>query len=152
MLVFEDLQMQILKEFYTMFVKSTDTAFVKKQNSFILFKTGLHSSYKDKKTLYTLANCYFRLKNLVHESLPQLKFLSDLERDGDILRLKELENKNKISNLTQNLKELDAIIDKGTNTNPGEIDLNPEVEAWVCLLYTSPSPRDLSTSRMPSSA
>ena len=26
------------------------------------------------------------------------------------------------------------------------------VEIWVCLLYTSPSPRDLSTSRMPSSA
>ena len=25
-------------------------------------------------------------------------------------------------------------------------------EAYVCLLYTSPSPRDLSTSRMPSSA
>ena len=24
--------------------------------------------------------------------------------------------------------------------------------SWVCLLYTSPSPRDLSTSRMPSSA
>ena len=23
---------------------------------------------------------------------------------------------------------------------------------WICLLYTSPSPRDLSTSRMPSSA
>ena len=27
-----------------------------------------------------------------------------------------------------------------------------EVTGWVCLLYTSPSPRDLSTSRMPSSA
>ena len=25
-------------------------------------------------------------------------------------------------------------------------------ELWACLLYTSPSPRDLSTSRMPSSA
>ena len=25
-------------------------------------------------------------------------------------------------------------------------------ESWDCLLYTSPSPRDLSTSRMPSSA
>ena len=25
-------------------------------------------------------------------------------------------------------------------------------ELWSCLLYTSPSPRDLSTSRMPSSA
>ena len=28
----------------------------------------------------------------------------------------------------------------------------PEVQAIICLLYTSPSPRDLSTSRMPSSA
>ena len=26
------------------------------------------------------------------------------------------------------------------------------VMPWLCLLYTSPSPRDLSTSRMPSSA
>ena len=25
-------------------------------------------------------------------------------------------------------------------------------QSWLCLLYTSPSPRDLSTSRMPSSA
>ena len=27
-----------------------------------------------------------------------------------------------------------------------------DVVFWICLLYTSPSPRDLSTSRMPSSA
>ena len=27
-----------------------------------------------------------------------------------------------------------------------------KAELWTCLLYTSPSPRDLSTSRMPSSA
>ena len=26
------------------------------------------------------------------------------------------------------------------------------LNGWICLLYTSPSPRDLSTSRMPSSA
>ena len=26
------------------------------------------------------------------------------------------------------------------------------ITSWSCLLYTSPSPRDLSTSRMPSSA
>jgi len=31
-----------------------------------------------------------------------------------------------------------------TNCDPGSLD--------TCLLYTSPSPRDLSTSRMPSSA
>ena len=28
----------------------------------------------------------------------------------------------------------------------------PGAPAYICLLYTSPSPRDLSTSRMPSSA
>ena len=30
--------------------------------------------------------------------------------------------------------------------------MEPEVRSCTCLLYTSPSPRDLSTSRMPSSA
>ena len=30
--------------------------------------------------------------------------------------------------------------------------LNQDLSYWCCLLYTSPSPRDLSTSRMPSSA
>ena len=29
---------------------------------------------------------------------------------------------------------------------------NQHAEIYTCLLYTSPSPRDLSTSRMPSSA
>ena len=36
---------------------------------------------------------------------------------------------------------------------PGHADFGGEVERILsCLLYTSPSPRDLSTSRMPSSA
>ena len=35
---------------------------------------------------------------------------------------------------------------KFTYTLPGKKQIN------ICLLYTSPSPRDLSTSRMPSSA
>ena len=34
-----------------------------------------------------------------------------------------------------------------------ETDINDlQAQSVVCLLYTSPSPRDLSTSRMPSSA
>ena len=33
---------------------------------------------------------------------------------------------------------------------PRQVGLHAEL--FVCLLYTSPSPRDLSTSRMPSSA
>ena len=41
---------------------------------------------------------------------------------------------------------------------PGHIDINElvidtsSIDEYICLLYTSPSPRDLSTSRMPSSA
>ena len=42
-------------------------------------------------------------------------------------------------------------IDEGGDdsiVNVGQIN----TQDWICLLYTSPSPRDLSTSRMPSSA
>ena len=35
---------------------------------------------------------------------------------------------------------------------PWQYSSHPVVQAAACLLYTSPSPRDLSTSRMPSSA
>ena len=53
---------------------------------------------------------------------------------------------------------------EGTRTTPSMVAFNDEGERLVgqvakrqavtnpCLLYTSPSPRDLSTSRMPSSA
>ena len=34
----------------------------------------------------------------------------------------------------------------------GDLAANNGGWQWACLLYTSPSPRDLSTSRMPSSA
>ena len=55
------------------------------------------------------------------------------------------------------------VIDKMDADGPGLSSLQPRYERhwWVagtfdvnpaCLLYTSPSPRDLSTSRMPSSA
>ena len=44
-----------------------------------------------------------------------------------------------------------ASLDEG-DTSLGDYDEDAFVEARACLLYTSPSPRDLSTSRMPSSA
>ena len=34
----------------------------------------------------------------------------------------------------------------------GDLEIHPFIPSNTCLLYTSPSPRDLSTSRMPSSA
>ena len=37
-------------------------------------------------------------------------------------------------------------------TNPRVIEEDGKTGIKYCLLYTSPSPRDLSTSRMPSSA
>ena len=37
-------------------------------------------------------------------------------------------------------------------TSAPEEQVNLKAQGYHCLLYTSPSPRDLSTSRMPSSA
>ena len=130
LLVFSDLQSQMSKDFYSLFVKSTDTAFTKKQNSFILFKTNLNKTHKDKKGLFTLANCYFRLKNLVNEQLPEIQLLTDIERDGDLIRLKEIEQEQKVLNMTQNLKNLEKIIDQGSQqqNDPQE---NSDVNKWV---------------------
>jgi len=40
------------------------------------------------------------------------------------------------------------------NSNPATIQNDPEMAdvVYICLLYTSPSPRDVEESRMPSSA
>ena len=48
-----------------------------------------------------------------------------------------------------------SLIEKGQEAVNGILELAQESDsarAYDCLLYTSPSPRDLSTSRMPSSA
>ena len=47
---------------------------------------------------------------------------------------------------------LEHLVFKGTRGYPEPGGLSEAVEGCGCLLYTSPSPRDLSTSRMPSSA
>ena len=48
------------------------------------------------------------------------------------------------------VKALKVTEAKGDLIGAGPVDEDTEV--MLCLLYTSPSPRDLSTSRMPSSA
>ena len=45
-----------------------------------------------------------------------------------------------------------ANITSGNGTEHILLDLNDTGEFWLCLLYTSPSPRDVEESRMPSSA
>ena len=62
----------------------------------------------------------------------------------------DLKKQSSLGNLTAKLvKE----VEKQNNTGGGADDRlwKPEMDK-TCLLYTSPSPRDLSTSRMPSSA
>ena len=51
----------------------------------------------------------------------------------------------------QDLRELTAKIFEDLAPLEGLPDMEAGQD-WFCLLYTSPSPRDLSTSRMPSSA
>ena len=56
------------------------------------------------------------------------------------------------SSLAQNLKNSSSgIIAEHKRRSPSRDNINSSLSVH-CLLYTSPSPRDLSTSRMPSSA
>ena len=64
-----------------------------------------------------------------------------------------------IANVMDGVGEPSLIIEGSTSPHsftlkPSHAKLLEEADLifWVCLLYTSPSPRDLSTSRMPSSA
>ena len=44
------------------------------------------------------------------------------------------------------------IVQTQLTTDPAPLVVGDRLYVYTCLLYTSPSPRDLSTSRMPSSA
>ena len=46
----------------------------------------------------------------------------------------------------------DEVVQKDIKMVPYKIAKADNGDAWVCLLYTSPSPRDATLSRMPSSA
>jgi len=83
------------------------------------------------------------------------KALSEADRDTTLQRLKTTTN-------LADLKESDLVIEAIVENMPAKKDLFKKLDALLaphaiicsntCLLYTSPSPRDLSTSRMPSSA
>ena len=54
--------------------------------------------------------------------------------------------------ITQMEQVMGTCLDRGIKVVSNAGGLDPAGCAEACLLYTSPSPRDLSTSRMPSSA
>ena len=77
------------------------------------------------------------------EGIRELLRAIDIDRDAEMLRqeLKESKSEAKIKKYAKRLKVLEAFQRSG---------IKPD---WmICLLYTSPSPRDRQKSRMPSSA
>ena len=87
------------------------------------------------------------------ETIP-IAEVAKMVRDGDVERIAIKDDRITVTTSTnanfQSRKELDTgLVETLRNLGVTTEQLR-EVE--VCLLYTSPSPRDLSTSRMPSSA
>ena len=75
-----------------------------------------------------------------------------LDLTEDILKNKSLTvDQNKFDELMKKSKELAKQNWKGSG-DASEEEIWFGIKDKICLLYTSPSPRDLSTSRMPSSA
>ena len=72
----------------------------------------------------------------------------------DIERIKEWLSKGaKPTDRVARFLDAAGILKREPRNNPIKaVPKKPKEEAPACLLYTSPSPRDLSTSRMPSSA
>ena len=86
------------------------------------------------------------------EELRQHIVVDSVVKNGQI---KEVDGKKFIRMSHQFVKIEDLHIELIDSVNPFQHAfeiLSKNVTAQVCLLYTSPSPRDLSTSRMPSSA
>ena len=112
--------------------------------------SGIHKFVPGKRLRYYLklaggltpdadrSNIWVEYPNRDSKKYNHLSLLSPLVIDGSTITVGKEEEKEPF-NRTEFLKETTAII---ANL----------AQAITCLLYTSPSPRDLSTSRMPSSA
>ena len=79
-----------------------------------------------------------------------------MDKNSGILlerRLEELERESKeIDEYLEVLRARKGVLEGRVPERHGSEVVEEYMEVYACLLYTSPSPRDLSTSRMPSSA
>ena len=101
-------------------------------------------------------------KDLYYERIPTKLLREDVKYLGNILgKVIITQEGQKFFDLVEKVRKLS----KANKKNPNQKSLNSKVinvikmlnpkntfKLTSCLLYTSPSPRDLSTSRMPSSA
>ena len=104
---------------------------------------------------------YYQTKNLFPK--PDVEYEINKDKFNDVAievfdRFKTIEGFKHIDkdlpDLQKAIDDLLQVVDKRLNTSFESIlnEVNTEKEAIACLLYTSPSPRDPKTSRMPSSA
>ena len=101
---------------------------------------------KDIKTAIKLGCNWIALSYLQNEKLI-LETRKLIKKDMGIIS--KIENKHALKNIKKIIQATDSImIARGDLA----IDIGHSEVPKVCLLYTSPSPRDLARSRMPSSA
>ena len=77
--------------------------------------------------------------------------LSELESEIDAVNLSLAEMKKSLNSIAN--KEIDSLLEQTRKMATSEAEsMISESKSKACLLYTSPSPRDDISSRMPSSA
>ena len=103
---------------------------------------------------------------ILQQVRPDILLLNEVDTDDGTAIARFQENFLSVGQEGQEPLSLPYVYIPETNTgehsgfdldNDGTVSSTPGTrayggDAWGCLLYTSPSPRDLSTSRMPSSA
>ena len=124
---------------------------------------GLKEAYKAAKEQYDNAKIYLNGLQSNEQEKIQVKEraeanvnkyesqISNLHKEVDSLNESIASDSAKIREYDTKIDELQSALDKADQNNGGNIYSIAE-QFRHCLLYTSPSPRDLSTSRMPSSA
>ena len=91
--------------------------------------------------------------NLVERGTDAIDGILEIARESEHPRTYEVAGNliKQVAEVTEKLGELQEKM-KRLKEVPSNAPKNVTNALYVCLLYTSPSPRDLSTSRMPSSA
>ena len=113
---------------------------------------GLHSDIRDFTFALTAATIHIDSQYETYKRERGLVDFTDLE----ILMLKLLEDESLAVQLAEDFDLV--LVDEFQDTNPLQLAIFQQLRQlsrrsrWVCLLYTSPSPRDATLSRMPSSA
>ena len=120
----------------------------------------VHSS---KQSIESIENSLLFFKNLSIDliyGIPNLG-LQSLDKDLRLLQFYDIKHVSTYALTVESKTLLEFHINENLITMPSDEEVHRHYmhinsfltnEGYICLLYTSPSPRDLSTSRMPSSA